>query len=225
MTKSSSHSPSSFHASTAVKLQREMSSRIVVQPLDLSRVRIVAGLDVGYRKSIGFAVAVAVSRDCSELCHVVVESSVEVPYIPGLLAFREAPIMVAALRELSRRCVEPDVVMVNGHGLAHPRRLGIASHIGLALNVPSIGIAKKRLFGEELQEGDRIALYAFGEKVGYVVSMSGGKTYVTVGHLVDPDTALELALSLWRRGSRFPVPIEVADRISKRVAKEVGGRR
>ncbi|NPA95991.1 MAG: endonuclease V [Crenarchaeota archaeon] len=214
-----------FSASIAIKLQREMSSRVIVEPLDISSVRVVAGLDVGYRKGVGFAVAVAIDRGSgSELCHVAVESSVEVPYVPGLLAFREAPIMVAALRELSRLCVEPDAIMVNGHGLAHPRRLGIASHIGVALDIPSVGIAKKRLFGEERVENGRVALYAFGEKVGYVLRMSGAKTYVTVGHRVDPDTALELSLSLWRSGRRFPIPIEVADSISKRVAREIGKR-
>jgi len=226
LTRSSSPSRNEFHASIATKLQREMSSRVIVKPLDLSKVEVVAGLDVGYRRGVGFAIAVAISRSSGvELCHVAVESVVEVPYVPGLLAFREAPIMIAALKELSERCTEPDVVMVNGHGLAHPRGLGIASHIGVALNVPSVGIAKKRLFGEEVDEDGRVAIYAFGKKVGYVLSVSGAKTYVTVGHLVDPDTALQLALSMWRRESRFPIPIEVADRLSKRIAKEVGGRR
>ena len=201
-----------------------MSSKIVVQSLDLSTVRIVAGLDVGYSKGVGFAVAVAVDRSGQEVCHVVVESNVEVPYVPGLLAFREAPVMIAAMKVLASECVEPDVVMVNGHGLAHPRRLGIASHIGLALGIPSIGIAKKRLFGEERVEGDRVALYAFGEKVGYVVKVGSAKTYVTVGHLVDPDTALSLCLSMWKSGRRFPIPIELADSISKRVSKEIGKR-
>ncbi len=214
-----------FSASIAIKLQREMSSRVIVEPLDLSRVEVVAGLDVGYRKGVGFSVAVAIDRSGKELCHVAVESVVEVPYVPGLLAFREAPIMIAALQVLKEECVEPDAIMVNGHGLAHPRRLGIASHVGVALDVPSIGIAKKRLFGEEREEGGRVALYVFGEKVGYVVtSASGAKTYVSVGHRVDPDTALELSLSMWRKGSRFPIPIEVADRVSKRVAREIGKR-
>ncbi len=212
-----------FVASKAVALQRELGRFALIQPLELDRVEIVAGLDVGYRKSLGYAVALAYDvRNQREVCWVAVSSEVEIPYVPGLLAFREAPLMVAALKELVEQCTEIDVVMVNGHGLAHPRRAGIATHIGLALDMPSIGIAKKKLFGDLVEENGRVAIYVEKQKVGYVVEYRGAKTFVTVGHRVDPDTALELALRIWREGARFPEPIELADKVSKKVAKELG---
>ncbi len=211
-----------FSASRAFSLQREMSKRVIIAKLDIDRVEIVAGLDVGYRKDRGFGVAVAYSRKAHSLeCFVAVEGSVEIPYIPGLLAFREAPIMIAALLELKEKCLAPDVVMVNGHGLAHPRKLGIASHIGVALDMPSIGIAKKLLYGTiAYEEGKLAKLVVDGLHVGYVVeTVRGARTYISIGHRVDPRSALELSLSVWDRSERFPEPIRLADKISKKFAK------
>jgi len=209
-----------FSASRAIALQREMAKKVVIEPLPPERVSIVAGLDVAYSGSTGFAVAVAVHRDgLRELCHVVVESSVEIPYVPGLLAFREAPIMVAALQELMERCARPDAVMVNGHGLSHPRRMGIATHIGLALDIPTIGVARKRLCGEVGVHNGRRALFIDGEPLCYIVGEGRRETYISIGHRVDLESALAIANAFWRKGSRFPEPIAVADQISKRVAR------
>jgi len=209
-----------FSASRAMALQREMAKHVIIEPLPPERVTVAAGLDVAYSGSTGFAVAVAIHREgLRELCHVVVESSVEIPYVPGLLAFREAPIMVAALQELMEKCVRPDVVMVNGHGLSHPRRLGIATHIGLALDIPTIGIARKRLCGEVGTFNGRKALFIDGRPLCYIVGEGRRETYVSIGHRVDLETALAIAQVFWRSGSRFPEPIAVADQISKRVAR------
>ncbi len=211
-----------FSASRAFSLQREMSKRVIIDKLDIDRVEIIAGLDVGYRKERGFGVAVAYSKKTHSIeCFVVVEGSVEIPYIPGLLAFREAPIMIAALLELREKCLAPDIVMVNGHGLAHPRKLGIASHIGVAFDMPSIGIAKKLLYGNIVhEEGKPAKLIVDGLHVGYVVeTVRGSRTYVSIGHRVDPESALKLSLSVWNRSERFPEPVRLADKISKKFAK------
>ncbi|HID80260.1 MAG TPA: endonuclease V [Ignisphaera sp.] len=211
-----------FSPARAIALQKEMSRKVIVEKLDSERIEIVAGLDVGYRGSRGFGVAVAYSKTKRSLiCFAVVEGSVEIPYIPGLLAFREAPLMIASLHELKERCVSPDVVMVNGHGLAHPRKLGIASHIGVALDIPSIGIAKKLLYGTIVRgENGYDKLYVDELHVGYVVEVKRGvRMYISVGHRVDPDSALNISISVWNRNERFPEPIRLADKISKRFAR------
>jgi len=211
-----------FDTGRAIALQREMSKKVIIEPLDLSKVNIVIGLDVGYHRDIGYAVAVAIDFHSSKLvCYTVAVARVQIPYVPGLLAFREAPIMLAALREIAKY-VKPDVIMVNGHGLAHPRMMGIASHIGLALDIPSVGVAKKRLFGEINWLNDELGeIIVDGMKVGYVVRRQRIETYITVGHRVDADSALELARSVWKTNRRFPDPIYEADRISRNIARKL----
>jgi len=210
-----------FRASKAFRLQVEMSKKVVVAPLDLGKVRVVGGLDVAYVGDTGFGVAVAVERGSGRIIDVsVVAAAVEIPYIPGLLAFREAPLMISALKLLIERGAEPDVVMVNGHGLPHPRRLGIASHVGVALDIPTIGIARRRLYGVVRRLSDDLAeLVVDGEVVGYVIGRGRRELYISVGHRVEPRQALELARELLRPGDRYPLPIQYADAISKSVAR------
>jgi deoxyribonuclease V len=134
------------------------------------------------------------------------------PYVPGLFSFRESPMVLQAFARIRSR---PDVVLVDGHGLAHPRRFGIACHLGLWLNIPTIGCAKTRLCGEfsapGSKRGDRSPLIDGGEVIGAVVRTrdSVKPVFVSVGHKCDLDSAVDLVLRLSGK-YRLPAPSRMA---------------
>jgi len=134
------------------------------------------------------------------------------PYVPGLLSFRECPLLLTAFERLT---ISPDVILVDGHGLAHPRRIGIASHLGLLLDKPTIGCAKSRLVGAyrepALRRGSRTQLRDGGETVGMVVRTRDAvkPIFVSVGHLMDLKSAVALCLRC-SDGFRIPKPTRLA---------------
>jgi deoxyribonuclease V len=145
-----------------------------------------------------------------------------VPYIPGLLAFREMEVMAPALVRARRRGF--DVILVDGHGVAHPRGLGIASHVGVALRAPSVGVAKGRLYGEEGPCAYGACLYADGKPVGAILtSPTGSKVYVSPGNMVTLDYSVRLASSLMARGLRLPYPLQLADAATKDLRDQLRG--
>lgn len=208
-----------FNHEASKQLQIYLSRFVKFEPLDLHLVDIVVATDVGYKGSRGVGVAVAYSiKKQKEICHVAIQGDVDVPYIPGLLAFREAPLMIIAIKELRSRCVEPDVLMINGHGVSHPRKFGIASHIGVVLDKPSIGIAKKLLYGTiTLDNEHRQVIVIDGVPAGYVLeNMYGGKIYVSVGHRVTPLDAINITKTVWSRDLPLPNPLYIADSLTKK---------
>ena len=134
------------------------------------------------------------------------------PYLPGLLAFREAPVLLEAISRLKRK---PDLILVEGQGTAHPRSMGIAAHLGLILDLPSIGCAKSRLYGKAaepgLSWGNTAPLVEEGRTVGMVVRTRAGvkPVYVSPGHRMDLETSVKTVLSLCR-GYRLPEPLRQA---------------
>jgi deoxyribonuclease V len=146
------------------------------------------------------------------------------PYVPGLLSFREAP---ALLEAFARLPATPDAVLFDGQGYAHPRRLGLASHLGLWLGVPTVGCAKSRLTGHADEPGPRRGSYRSlrdgGETIGRVVRTRDGvkPLYVSPGHLCDVPGAMRLTLRAGG-GYRLPEPTRIADREVGRMAKEAG---
>lgn len=186
---------------------------------NLPRVETVLGLDVSYRRSSGSfrASAVLASFPGFEIMwECIHEGPTPFPYVPGLLSFREIP----ALIPLLKKAPQPDLIMVDGHGKAHPRGLGLASHVGLLTGIPTIGCAKSRLTGEHLEPDDsteaKQLLTVKGAPVGYVLRSKKGcrPIYVSPGHLLDPDGALE-GVRMCLRGYRLPEPTRLADRLSK----------
>ncbi len=167
----------------------------------LEDVEVAAGVDVSYGK--GYAVGTCVSLSSElEVLEVRHERFIpQVPYVPTYLAFRE----LRGMYPSSRSC-DFDVVFVDGHGLAHPRRFGEASHLGLLLNRPSIGVAKSKLVGEI--KGDLILLGE--EEVGTLVN----KGYVSPGYLTDVRSSKKIALKFWGKG-RQPLPLILAHKYSK----------
>ncbi len=136
------------------------------------------------------------------------------PYIPGLLSFREAPVLIEAYNKLK---VIPDIVFVDGQGIAHPRGIGLASHLGLAIDSVTVGVAKSRLVGEfdaaslGLRKGSKVPLTYMGRTVGYVLRTRDkvNPVFVSPGHRVDLDTAVELTMMVTGR-YRIPEPTRLA---------------
>jgi deoxyribonuclease V len=170
-------------------------------------VRLVAGVDVGVRNETARAAVVVLTYP--ELAPVetsVIDAPVVFPYVPGLLAFRECPAVLRAFESLRH---EPDLIIVDGQGLAHPRRFGIACHVGVILDRPTIGCAKSRLVGVHDEPGAMAGAWASlrdgGEVIGAAVRSKNGANplYVSVGHKVDLDTAIRYVLACCR-GYRLP---------------------
>jgi deoxyribonuclease V len=183
-------------------------------------IRFVAGLDAHYQTDAGLAwgAAAVLAWPSLEL----VESALacrplDFPYVPGLLSFREAPALLAALACLSRR---PDLLFVDGHGIAHPRRFGLASHVGVLADLPTIGVAKSRLIGRfappSQEKGASSPLTDADEVIGAVLRTRARvrPVFVSVGHRIGLQAALALALQATSR-YRIPEPIRLADRLSR----------
>lgn len=209
-----------FSPRTAARAQRLLAARLVVED-DFDPIRRVAGLDVSYTRrdssSIGVGVAVLLSYPGLEVRECVAYiSRVCIPYIPGLLAFREMEVLGPVLIRLASRG-RVDLYVVDGHGIAHPRRFGIASHVGVVMDAPSIGVAKKRLYGrEESLGGSRVLVDHSGMVLAHIIeSGRGSRIYVSPGHRVSHATAARIISSMLRRGYRLPEPTRIADRVSR----------
>ena len=140
------------------------------------------------------------------------QGTVEFPYVPGLLSFRELPLVLRAFEEMASA---PDLVFVDGQGIAHPRRFGIAAHLGLLLDVPTIGCAKSWLIGDHeepgMEAGSYTPLVDGGETIGAVVRTRSGvkPVYVSIGHKVSLEQAVQWVLACCR-GYRLPEPTRMA---------------
>lgn len=200
----------------------DLSKRVIKRDQINMPIKYVAGVDVAYagEYSIG---AVAVLR-YGDLNPVEVElASVKTvfPYIPTLLSFREMAPASSAIRKLTTK---PDVFLVDGQGIAHPYRLGFASHLGVVLNVPTIGVAKKLLCGtvmEPLNDLWRPVMYD-GEIVGGAVyTRRGAKpVYVSIGHMVSLETAIKVVLEC-TSGYRIPEPLRIAHIYAEKAKKQI----
>ncbi len=207
----------------ARRLQGELTSRVVEgPPLDLSRVRYVAGADVSTQGDLGYATVVVLSfPDLSVIEVRGYESRLTFPYVPGLLAFREIPSVVGALREVES---EVDAVIFDAHGLAHPRGMGLASHLGLFIDVPSVGCAKSRLVGEHEEPGpekrDTADLVYRKKVVGKVVRTRPrvSPVYVSVGNRIDLVSSVDLVLQCCTR-YRLPETTRQAHNAANRLRR------
>jgi deoxyribonuclease V len=203
----------------AVELQRRLCDQVVFRPLDTRRLRTVAGVDASYHAGKARAgIAVLNFPSLEMIDQATAEMLTPFPYIPGLLSFREAPVILQALQQLSSI---PDVLLFDGHGYAHPRRFGIACHVGVLLDIPAIGCAKSILIGEHGPLGDTAgstAQLSDGEEV--IGSLVRTRTrikpvIVSVGHRADLASAIETVLAC-RSGYRLPEPARMADRLASR---------
>ncbi|GAA3917049.1 deoxyribonuclease V [Gibbsiella dentisursi] len=182
---------------------------------------LIAGADVGFEQEGAVTrAAIAILRYPSlELVeYQLARISTTMPYIPGFLSFRECPALLAAWDKLQQK---PDLVFVDGHGISHPRRLGVASHFGLLINVPTIGVAKKRLCGKfeplGAAAGAQTPLMDKGEQIGWVwrSKLRCNPLFVATGHRVSADSALAW-VQRCMAGYRLPEPTRWADAIASR---------
>jgi len=198
----------------AFHIQRELASRISRRS-EVAEPGLIAGVDISAGRAQDMATGAVVVMDYPALQLVEVKTVNEklaFPYIPGLLSFRESPLVLAACQKLS---VMPDLILVDGQGLAHPRRLGLASHLGLLLDTPTIGCAKSRLCGHHEmptnEPGSFTELVDDGEIIGAVLRTKADASplYVSIGHKVDLETAIRWVLACCR-GYRIPEPLRLA---------------
>jgi len=209
----------------AREIQRQLRERIVLKPPSGFKPRRVAGADLSIRwkRDRGYAAIVtldAESLETVEEATAVVD--VTFPYVPGLLSFRELPPLAAAWKRLRRK---PDVIIFDGHGIAHPRRFGIACHGGLLFDTPSIGCAKSLLVGTHGPLGEKRGATAEIEIDGEVVGMAVRTrddvkpVYVSPGHLMDLPTAVELVLAM-TAGYREPETTRRSHALVNRMRRE-----
>ena len=208
----------------AIRIQEKLRNNISL--IDSSRkVSSIAGADVSYSKrgEEGIAAVVVLSYpDLDLLDETYVKGKVSFPYIPGLLSFREAPLLIQVFQRLQR---PPDVVLYDGQGIAHPRSFGLASHMGLLLELPSIGCAKKKLVGDfgnvGPQSGSTTPLKLGGRIVGAVIRTRKGvrPVFVSPGHRIDLETSIQLVLET-SRGFRLPEPLRRAHLMVKGIRSQ-----
>ena len=205
----------------AIAIQQCLRAEIAVtepdEPIALDQIHTIAGIDVSYREVGRAAIAVFSFPDLELVEQVTATREVTFPYIPGLLAFREAPVALEAFEQLR---IQPDLLMFDAQGYAHPRRLGLARHLGAYLDWPSIGCAKSRLIGSyhepEPEQGAWSPLMSGREEIGRVVRTKARTkpVFVSVGYRITLPLAVEVVLRC-TRGYRLPEPTRIADRLTK----------
>ena len=192
--------PCDLTIAQAKEIQLQLASKVILEDRLPDEIHYVAGVDVGFEDS-GKITRAAVtvlkypSLQLQESSLIKIDTCF--PYVPGYLSFRELPAVLKAFEQLNLR---PDIVLCDGQGIAHPRRLGIASHLGVLTGLPSIGVAKSRLIGEARepgrQKGSKCLLYDGNEKIGYVLRTRTDvkPLYISPGHKVSLMTACDIVL-------------------------------
>ena len=188
--------------------QMELSELVEAVEL-LHEAELVAGVDVSYVGGVAFSAAVVMDESLDVLEVSTAETRVEFPYVPGFFSYRELRPAMKALHGLSGY----DVLMVNGHGLAHPRGFGLASHIGVELKKPTIGVARRLLCGElDDPDADETLIKHSGKVIGAkITSPTGSPVYVSVGHLITLESCVEIADAYFLDHS-LPEPLMAAHR-------------
>ena len=208
----------------AVALQRQIKGELLLTPLT-GKIATVAGADVSYNRGsdLFFAGVVLLALPGLEVIETASASGrVTFPYVPGLLSFREGPILLEAVRKLAQT---PDLVIFDGQGIAHPRGIGIAAHMGLFLGIPTVGCAKTRLCGEfdppGEERGARSPLMMNGERLGAVVRTKERvkPLFVSPGHLIDMEGSVEAVLNCLG-GYRLPESTRQAHLLVNRLRRE-----
>jgi len=205
-----------FSVEKAHRTQLLMSRHIIFKDKLPRKIRLVAGVDVAYAGDVSFGAVTVL--DYESLKPVESQTAIcktSMPYIPTLLSFREILASVASIKKLK---LQPDVFLVDGQGFAHPYRCGLASHLGLVLGRPTIGVAKSRLFGEveKTKAGEDVAFLRHDhEAIGAVVTTKRGSKplYISVGHMVSLDTAIKI-IKTCTRGNRIPEPLLKAHQLA-----------
>lgn len=217
---------SGFSVEKAHKAQLFLSKFIIFEDKLPNKICHIAGVDTAYIGDLAISAVVVLDYNRFNIVEVQTATCKTVfPYVPTLLSFRELPPTLLCMKKLK---MQPDILLVDGHGFAHPYRCGFASHLGIVLGIPTIGAAKSRLTGEagEFTEDGFVYLRHKGEIVGAAVKTPTGRmVYVSVGHMVSLQTAMQIVKHCIRHSS-LPEPIRKAHQMAKvekkRIQKRLG---
>lgn len=182
----------------------------------ITNLKLIAGCDVSMNlfSTFGFGGFVVLNNNLEKIDECIVKDEITFPYIPGLLSFREIPMLLKAWKKLKTK---PEVLLVDGVGIAHPRKMGIATHLGLILNIPTIGCAKNNLYGTYNMPENFQGAYEYildpksKEKIGAVVRTKNNvkPMFISPGHLMDVESAIEIVMKCIRK-HRLPEPTRIA---------------
>lgn len=209
-----------FSLEKARKLQIMLSKRIICRDCFETPIKYVAGVDVAYAHNQSIGAVAILEYDCMKIVELETSRvSTRFPYIPTLLSFREVPPAASAIKRLR---IKPDVFLVDGQGIAHPYRLGFASHLGLVLDMPTVGVAKTLLCGKIAESENELwkPIIYEGKIVGGAVftKLNAKPVYVSVGHKVSLETAIKIVLECSRK-HRVPEPIREAHIIAEKIKR------
>jgi deoxyribonuclease V len=218
------HHPWNLTPKQAIELQKQLAPGVIRKStLKINRVRTIAGIDTAYREGVGCAAVVVLQfEDLKTVESKTATRPIDFPYVPGLLSFREGPLILEALNKLKSA---PDLLMFDGQGIAHPRRFGIASHIGLLADIPAVGCAKTRLVGKyqdpDVAMGNFSYLRDDDNTIGAVVRTRSRvkPVFVSTGHRVNLGDSIKLVLRC-SNGFRLPEPIRRADKLSREMLRK-----
>lgn len=208
----------------AIKLQEELKEKIILKK-GFSKIKRIAGADISFSKKSNRAYAAVIVFSFPELKILDEEYTIgnlSFPYIPGLLTFREGPLLIETFKKIK---IEPDVIIFDGQGIAHPKRLGLATHMGILLDKPTIGCAKSKLIGTyqepEREKGSYSLLKDDGEIIGAVLRTKEdvSPVFVSPGHKIDLKSSIEIVLECLR-GYRLPEPTRQAHLLVNRLRAE-----
>jgi len=211
-----------FSVEKAHRAQLQMSKQIILEDRLPAEIHLIAGVDIAYDRNTSIAAAVVLDYDSLKL----VESQTAVtktrmPYVPTLLSFREILPSILSIKELQ---LQPDLFLVDGQGMAHPYRCGLASHLGLVISRPTIGVAKSRLFGEveNIKTEDVAFLKHEDQVIGAAVTTKQGSkpVYVSTGHMVSLETAIRIVKTC-ARDKRIPEPLIKAHQMANAEKRKI----
>lgn len=198
-----------------IEKQKNIAQRVVLKPIEESNIELIAGVDVTYFEDYALGVVVLLDKNLKLQEIIYSKDKPSYPYIPGFLAFRELPVVLKCFEILQNRNLLPQIAIFDGHGIAHPKRAGLASHAGVVLGIPTIGVAKKLLYGQcnipkELGQYSPITDNN-GNILGYAYlsKKHSNPIYISPGHLTDPDSALDFVRKLIT-SYKLPEPTRLA---------------
>jgi deoxyinosine 3'endonuclease (endonuclease V) len=197
-----------------IELQNEFSKKVITYDYlnNNNNIRNVCGIDVSYKDLNAFCSAVIINKNTLEIIEIVNEkSTISYPYIPGLFMLREGEPLLKIVRLLKNLF---DVLLIDGHGILHPRKCGLASYVGIMIDKPTIGVAKNLLCGSILESS-----YVEYNKtiLGYTIKKNNRKDiYVSVGHKISLETSIDIVKKLTKKSEFFPEPLRIADIYSKK---------
>ncbi len=200
-----------------INIQNNLSRNLIISDLFIKPIRKIGGVDLSFIKDHAIVACVCVNYENFEIIEKkTCLMKLDFPYRPGFLWFREGPPIIRIIKSLD---VLPDIFMINAHGLAHPRKFGCASHIGVNIEKPTIGIASSRLFGEVIRIprkfGDIEPIKLNNETIGYTIKPKIGKPiYVSPGHMISLESAVRITIYCLRN-HRFPEPLYLSHRLAE----------